>query len=428
MSGRGIRVIQEKKPLTTLNDVYSMSDTLSTPIDTPKYPYKLGHIADRGGDLSKRWYVAFWVYDVAKGKKVRKMEYGDLSNYPTYYVRMAEARKIKEQIDELLKAGYVVDSSGEAKKRIESKKELEEKKNYTIGEALNYSLDLKQEEISTDSMTAYRSNVREVEKFLKGRGYWNAHIDHFNHEIGNEICNFFKSKRGTNGEPITNNTVNNYLGFFRALISVLRREGILSFDPTEKAGRMKTKTTYHQVYSDKLVEKVRGYLQENDPQLWLLCQFVYYCFVRPGKEASNLQIKHLREDNRLIITSEVGKTSLRYPEIPVPLQKEIEKWDLRNFPADYYIFSTGGKPGAKKVYNKMWAHKYQKVRKSLHLSSEYTLYSWKHTGACKLYQAVKDPYLVMQQCGHTNIETTMKYLRQLGLFTSNEVTQKFPEM
>ena len=45
-----------------------------------------------------------------------------------------------------------------------------------------------------------------------------------------------------------------------------------------------------------------------------------------------------------------------------------------------------------------------------------TLYSWKHTGAIKLYQATKDMKKVQRQCRHWSITETDNYLRDLGLF------------
>ena len=50
-------------------------------------------------------------------------------------------------------------------------------------------------------------------------------------------------------------------------------------------------------------------------------------------------------------------------------------------------------------------------------------YAWKHSGVCALYNATKDPYIVMSQARHSDIKTTMIYLRSLGLTVNERIRQ-----
>jgi integrase len=50
------------------------------------------------------------------------------------------------------------------------------------------------------------------------------------------------------------------------------------------------------------------------------------------------------------------------------------------------------------------------------VNPNFTPYGIKHTGAIGLYLATKDPAVVQSQCRHQKLETTLKYLRDLGIF------------
>jgi len=423
-----------KPPSGGLFDDYEIIDTknphIDTPLDHPKYPFKLAEIADRSGDLTKRWYVSFYVYDLAKGLLVRKMDYGTINKKKTFAARMVIAERLKAEINKFLEAGYVTNSDLDEKQVKAVKAEQRKKEALTIGQALEYALEIKKGEVNRSSYHEYAAALRIIKKYFKTQGAWRAKVQFFNHQIVNRLFNYLKgdyvSKK--TGKPLSGTSINNYRTFFRTLINVLRREKIIDFDPSENVPKMKAKVTFHEVYTDEQITLVKEHLVKNDPHLWLLCQFVYYCFVRPKREARALQVKHLRADNRLIITSEIGKTDLHYPVIPDPLRGGIQEWGLRDYPPDYYIFAQGNKPGPEMCYLNHWTNRYKKVKESLGLSSDHTLYSWKHTGACKLYQATKDPHIVKEQCGHASLETTMNYLRQLGRFNNDDLATKFPEV
>ena len=405
-------------------------DTNEAPKATTNYPFRHARLATRKGDLNKRWYVEFYVYDLAKGEMIRKMEYGKINLYATASGRRIQANKIITQINALLEQGYVVNSDlNEKVVKLQIREQIK-KETYTFGQGLHYALSIKKGEVNDSSWREYRAALNVLSKYLKSRGTWSINIAQVNHQVVNSLFNYLKGEyiSEKTGQPLTPTSINNYRTFFRTLINVLRRENILSFDPSEKVPRLRETTTLHDIYSDEDIARIKGHLVAHDPHLWLLCQFVYYCFVRPKREARALQVKHLRSDNRLIIPSDIAKTNLRYPVIPEPLQKTIKEWGLRDYPKDYYLFASGGKPGPKICTLNHWTNRYKKLKDTLELPTEQTLYSWKHTGVCRLYQVVKDPHKVMEQCGHTKLETTMKYLRQLGQFDNNEVAELFPRV
>jgi integrase len=64
-----------------------------------------------------------------------------------------------------------------------------------------------------------------------------------------------------------------------------------------------------------------------------------------------------------------------------------------------------------------------KAVKALGIRKECTLYSWKHTAGVKLYDATKDPYLIMKFFRHSTLQMTMIYLKSLGMDTDDRLKE-----
>lgn len=59
--------------------------------------------------------------------------------------------------------------------------------------------------------------------------------------------------------------------------------------------------------------------------------------------------------------------------------------------------------------------RFRKLIKSLKLGTDYTLYSWKHSGV--------DIKSIQNQCRHHSLEQTDIYLKSLGLGVSQAINQ-----
>lgn len=141
-----------------------------------------------------------------------------------------------------------------------------------------------------------------------------------------------------------------------------------------------------------------------------------------------LRVKHILKKT-IVVPAEIAKNNLtEHVRIPAPLEKLITKYDLRSYPPNFYVFSRLGKPGPDPLGgNYMYMHN-RKVLKLAELTDQaYDLYGWKHTGVIALYLATKDIKLVQVQCRHKDINTTDRYLRDLGMFLDEDALDKFPE-
>ena len=63
----------------------------------------------------------------------------------------------------------------------------------------------------------------------------------------------------------------------------------------------------------------------------------------------------------------------------------------------------------------------------LELNTDYTLYSWKHSGVVAAYNAGVDIKTIQNQCRHHSLEQTDVYLKSLGLGVSKAMN-KIPNL
>jgi len=69
------------------------------------YPFKKARLIDCDGDISARWYIEFYAWDVQKKKLTRKRFY-EVNNIASEQERRFYANRMIQQINTLLKEGY----------------------------------------------------------------------------------------------------------------------------------------------------------------------------------------------------------------------------------------------------------------------------------------------------------------------------------
>lgn len=118
---------------------------------------------------------------------------------------------------------------------------------------------------------------------------------------------------------------------------------------------------------------------------------------------------------------EISKNKIEdFVEIAPQLESIISKSGILNYPPTHFIFSKAGIPGTTKLHDNFFWDKHKRVLKAtglLDVNKNFSLYSYKHSGAISLYKATKDIKLVQRQCRHHTLEQTNTYLRDLGLLS-----------
>ncbi len=65
------------------------------------YPYKLAVLKDRKGDLTKRWFITFGVFNISKNCLQTKYDY-EVNNQPDASFRRRFARNFIKEINAVL--------------------------------------------------------------------------------------------------------------------------------------------------------------------------------------------------------------------------------------------------------------------------------------------------------------------------------------
>jgi len=146
------------------------------------------------------------------------------------------------------------------------------------------------------------------------------------------------------------------------------------------------------------------------PELRLMTRFVFRTFIRPA-ELCRLTWAHVDLNAGTIrIPASVSKNRRAgVVTIPDDFCAEIRAHVAAHAPApDVRLFHRAP----------TLSQQHRRCVQSAGLAGRgYTLYSWKHTGACALYRASRDVMLVSKHCRHSTVKTTERYLRDLGIQT-----------
>ncbi|RNI27680.1 site-specific integrase [Rufibacter immobilis] len=398
-----------------------------------KFPYRLCVVKTSNNDLSKRWYVEFYVWDENKGKLVRKQDFS-LNSYKTVADRLRRGQEIKREIDAALKAGKIIKkvdaapapapvavspAPGAPEITVDS----------TLKEAISFAVKIKTGSLSDRSGSTYRSIKNILFSWIEEAALEDLRLGDVTPGIMSRFFDYLKLER-----KVDNITHNNYLLYSRAIFNLLVRREIIEKSPCSSIKNLPEQEKSHVPFLDEQRLQVKEYLELHDPQLLLFCTFMYYTFVRRSElrflQVKNIQKKKIHIPGYIYVNGKKTRVSKNGKAetvvIPDGLENVINELNLRNYPADYFIFGQKGQPGPKHLGLSYFSNKHILCLRELGLNDGQTLYSWKHTGVVKLYMAIKDIRKIQQQCRHSSIAMTEKYLRGLGLFDNEEVQALFP--
>lgn len=370
------------------------------------------------GDLSKRWFINFYIKDERTGEFVRK-RITSINSGDTYRERMEEARKVLKELKNLLKEGVMLESKTSTETfDIDLRKK-------TFIEALDFAVEKKKAIIDKKTHRDYISFSRKIKEFLKDRGLTTIPFRKVNTALLYDFFDFLKEEKG-----LSNKTYNNYHIFLSAVYNLFIDRKVLTDNPCKSIKKLRVeKGGSHKPFTnDQIRDLKEEMIASGDNQLWLFVSFIYYCFIRPHKELRLLQIQHLHEKT-IFIPPNLSKNSTgAHITIPLPLEKMIQSHNLRSYPGDYYIFSSNGIPGLKPLGRDNFYNRHKKILTTLGLQGKgYDIYGYKHTGNIALVQAGANIKQIQMHNRHSSLEMTSTYLQNLGTVINNDVFDKFPE-
>lgn len=379
-------------------------------------PFRLGTLNDCKGDLSKRWYISFWVWDGLKNKMVRKRLY-EVNKFLTTVERYAYAKRYIEGLDKRLKAGMYLNNPN----ALDNTKE--NIKSYHVFEALDYILKIVKDSNRHATYLSYKSDIKIFKEFLKENNKNTLYINQINTPTIYLFIDYLVIEK-----KVTNVTINNKIATLKSVFNKLKQRGLIEKNPVTTKKLKEQLTPKNLAFNKDQLKILKEVIKTKEPYLWLFIQFIYYTYTRPT-EIMRLKVGNI-DFKKGLITIEASQSKNQktgFINIPLALLKALKDYDLQSYNASNFIFTATKRPGVKKISKNYMNSRHQTIIKNLGFKNDFTLYSWKHTGVVNAYKSGIDIKSIQLQCRHSSIEQTDRYLKSLGFGDNTEIL-KIPEL
>jgi integrase len=201
---------------------------------------------------------------------------------------------------------------------------------------------------------------------------------------------------------------NNLRSHFSSLESSLQVFGYIG-TAKSKVKKERVAERLHRPFDD--IAGILNELKLFDPRLHLCCLLAYGCLLRPHREIRLLRWEEISLDEKQIALA--GERTKGKKNRIIPLSKYIHE-ELREYYAvrgkNTFVFEQNGKPYGPDFFNGLWT-KFKKHSKLL--KPEQTIYSFRHSGAIRLFEKTGSLTKLQQVMGHSSLQVSLTYLRGL---------------
>lgn len=352
--------------------------------------------------MKKDWFVWFRYQDPATGRWVFKSFKKGINAYHNYRERLAEANALRAALKEELAGGWNPLTGGNVAGRPGS-----------VQEAVDYIVALKAKTLRPKSLTTYQHIARLFTTWLNEQGFRHLPLHLLTPAMCQQYLDHLIASRGYSGR-----THNDHLIILSTLFNAIVERTWMAQNPFKKVKRKQTTVGRNLAYTAQERAQLGKLLHAEDPWMYYLTQIMYFCFIR-RTELARLKVGDFDLKNHtVLLRAEVSKNKMQESVvIPRGLEPVLKEMRLGHYPPGHYVFGRHLFPSDRPYSNPNHiTTRHNKFVRRLGLDPEKGLYSWKHTGAVDAYYATgKDVYAVMRQLRHRSLETTMVYLKSLGL-------------
>jgi len=401
-----------------------------------KYPYKRARLVHHDYDSTKRWYVDFMAWDVSKDKLVRYRLFDQLNRKKIRQFlpkRIDLGNNIVKQINAQLAAGKVLGKDTVQRVITQQPKQL------TLLSSLEYVREQKKLNGHRNSYSrVFKTAHSIVADYLTYKKQPDYLIKEFDRADALELMAYVRDVRG-----LANKSINNFFTNLSIAFHFIEEQGDRKLwvrDPLTVIKRLPVESGKHAAYTDRQItivtKQIRKTIDNARPkqkaeylQLEFFIQFIYYSLARPN-EILSLKVRQIDlSQNRLMIKgSESKNKKSEYIPLNDVLRLAVVKSGVLAHGPDEYVFGRQGTPGPQpRGSNFFWRRHKRMLEQTglLEVNPNFTLYSYKHSGAVSLYRATKDIKLVQRQCRHSSSTQTDTYLRDLGEMTDDTEIRKW---
>lgn len=181
----------------------------------------------------------------------------------------------------------------------------------------------------------------------------------------------------------------------------------LKQNPGKLIKHKKTKAKLHKPFDD--LSSILSEIKDFNFNLYLCCLLTYGCLLRPHREIRLLTWGNISKDLNFISLSGYQNKSGKNRIVPIPTY--IKQY-LKPGEKEENIFSRTNKPFNEDYFKSKWS-KFKS--KSELIKKNHTLYSFRHTGAIKLFEKTGSITKLQKAMGHSSMKVSLTYLRGLEI-------------
>jgi integrase len=372
-------------------------------------------------DLSKKWFVEYAYKNPFTNKLQRFRVSGNINKFSDVQARSIAAselileysRKLKNGWNPFLNDGFVYDHL--AYSQISKKRKID----FTIEQFLNEVFNQIEVGLRPKTLSKYKGQIRTFCYWLQESKLHKIECKEFLTSHCESFLRKFESST----------TRNDYRKNMKMFWERLIINGRADKNPWKTVKKATERRQGLKPFNKFQIEQLKTIFTKENPQLLLFCMFQYYCFVRPG-ELRLLKIENLDFDNCTVqIPANIAKNkkqeSVWLPDHFIPTLKQ---WKLDYQNPSFYIFGKNGMPGPKYLPVNYFSNKHREILRRLNFSTDFALYSWKHTGAKALATKTGNVKELQMQLRHHDLNTTDIYLKSLGIMEFSGIKTNFPAL
>ena len=296
----------------------------------------------------KDWYIDFYAFCPATGRMKRKKI--KLNHIDSITARRKYAKEFMNRIAEKLSTGWNPWIEAESSSAYILFAEVLDRYRTYIAKMLHDG------RYRPETLKSYTSYLRNMELFNKEKKVPITYIYQFDKDFCVQLLDEVYISRDN-----TAYTRDNYLGFLKSFSTFCLNHNYLTKNPTEgisTIGRRGKKKIRCVIEPEKL-KRISLYLHEHQPHMLLASYILYYCFIRPA-EMVRLRLENVNlKKQTLFVQDSISKNrkdgTITLPAKVIRLMLDLGIFD---YPADYYLFSDGKKPGqvarSAKIFRDYW--------------------------------------------------------------------------
>lgn len=355
---------------------------------------------------TSRWYILFYSVNPLTGERIRFRETFELNRIHDTTERLKKACIIIDDINARLPDGYPFEQYYK-----------ESVGKMGILEAIELAKEVKCNTDRARTAGSVESICRIFRGFLENKKWTEFKIGQFKKKHALMFLDYAVLVR-----KVGPRTHNNYIERMRALFSVLKDRELIRKNPFSKLKKKKELAKKRRAFSEEEMEAVFKMVAKSDRWLMLGILLQYHCFIRPT-EMRRMRISMIRLDEGVIrlpgdeVTKNRDDGIITIPDVLLPFLKEF---GFHRYNQNWLLFGRGVRPHRDKAcgHNTMnYRHGIllKKLQKLGILSDieGLTYYSWKDTGAMRLFKMKVNMLEIMQQLRHKDLNTTQKYCKSL---------------